>query len=195
MHALDELIQRLSRLPGMGPRSARRLALYLLKKKDDGLLPLIDALRRAHDDVCTCTRCFNLDTTNPCQICVDPRRKNGLLCIVADVADVWAMERAHAFSGAYHVLGGLLSAVDGVTPDKLTLTSLQKRLVEENIREVTFALSATLDGQTTLHYVMAGLQGQGLEFTSLAHGVPLGGELDYLDDGTLTLAYKARRAV
>lgn len=159
------------------------------------MMPLMSALRQAYDEVRTCQTCFSLDSIDPCGICTDDKRQTGSLCIVADVADLWAMERAHAFLGKYHVLGGLLSAVDGTTPEKLTLTTLQRRIQAEGIREVIFALSATIDGQTTMHYIMAQLQGLDLSFTSLAHGVPLGGELDYLDDGTLTLAYKARQAV
>lgn len=171
------------------------MALYLLKKKEDQMKPLIAALQQAFDDVRTCQTCFNLDTYSPCTICTDHKRQPHTLCVVADVADLWAMERAHAFLGKYHVLGGLLSAVDGTTPDKLTISKLQERIQTDNIKEIVFALSATIDGQTTLHYIMTQLKDRGLVFTSLAHGVPLGGELDYLDDGTLSLAYKARQAV
>lgn len=193
--SLDALIQKLSKLPGLGPRSGRRMALYLLKKKEEQMKPLIAALQQAFDDVRTCQTCFNLDTHSPCTICTDHKRQPHTLCVVADVADLWAMERAHAFLGKYHVLGGLLSAVDGTTPDKLTISKLQERIQTEHIKEIVFALSATIDGQTTLHYIMTQLKDRGLVFTSLAHGVPLGGELDYLDDGTLSLAYKARQAV
>ena len=195
MISLDLLIQRISKLPGLGARSARRIALHLLKKREEQMAPLIHALQQAYQEVKKCHICGNFDDNSPCHICTNPKRKNDTLCIVADVSDLWAMERAQVFSGKYHILGGLLSAVDGMTPEKLNINSLGKRIEEENMHEIVFALSATIDGQTTMHYLMAHLKDLSLTFTTLAHGVPLGGELDYMDDGTLSLAYRARQAV
>lgn len=195
MISLDILIQRISKLPGLGPRSARRIALQLLKKRDEQMAPLMQALQQAYQEIKECQTCGNFDDHSPCHICTDQKRRNDTLCIVADVSDLWAMERAQAFSGKYHILGGLLSAVDGVTPEKLNIRTLAQRIETEQIREIVFALSATIDGQTTMHYIIAQLKDMPLSFTTLAHGVPLGGELDYMDDGTLSLAYKARQAV
>ena len=192
---IQRLIQQLSRLPGLGPRSGRRLALYLLKKKEQVLQPLISTLREAERMITTCSQCFNLDTMNPCQICQDIKRDPSELCIVEGVADLWALERSHVFKGHYHVLGGVLSALDGIGPEQLTLDPLLSRLQKGGVREVVLALNATLDGQTTVHYLAERLSSFSVHLTVLAHGVPMGGELDYLDDGTLTTAFKARHGV
>ena len=192
---IERLIQLLAKLPGLGPRSARRAALQLLKKRELLMQPLARALDDAAANIRTCSICGNLDTTDPCAICTDPRRDAAILCVVADVADLWALERAAAFRGRYHVLGGLLSALDGVGPEQLSIGGLQRRIAEGGIKEVILAIAATVDGQTTAHYVADRLQDTGVAMTRLAHGVPVGGELDYLDDGTITQALKARRPV
>ena len=189
---IERLIQLLAKLPGLGPRSARRAALALLKKRDTLLEPLADSLREAADAILTCEVCGNLDTQSPCAICSDPRRDPHVLCVVEDVADLWALERAGVFRGRYHVLGGALSALDGVTPDRLNVGGLLER-VKQNVDEVILAMNATVEGQTTAHYLMD-LLGD-MKVTRLAHGVPVGGELDYLDEGTLSAAFKARRAL
>ena len=189
---IERLIQLLTKLPGLGPRSARRAALVLLKKRDTMLEPLAASLREAADAILTCETCGNLDTASPCAICSDGRRDPHLLCVVEDVADLWALERAGVFRGRYHVLGGALSALDGVTPDRLSVGKLMER-VKTGVDEVILAMNATVEGQTTAHYLMD-LLGD-LKVTRLAHGVPVGGELDYLDEGTLSAAFKARRAL
>ena len=192
---LSHVIALMSRLPGLGPRSARRLVLHLLKKRQETLRPLMHALAEMDQKVKTCTQCFSLDTISPCSLCVDERRDATSLCVVADVADVWALERAQTYKGRYHVLGGLLSAIDGVMPHQLTLDALIKRIKEGGIDEVILALNATVEGQTTLHYVADLLSPYCAKISTLAHGVPVGGELDYLDDGTLHTAFKARRTL
>ncbi len=192
---IERLIQLLAKLPGLGPRSARRAALQLFKKRELLMLPLARALEEAAANIRSCGTCGNLDTSDPCAICTDPRRDPASLCVVADVADLWALERAAAFRGRYHVLGGLLSALDGVGPEQLTIAGLQKRIAAGGIKEVILAIAATVDGQTTAHYVADRLESSGVAITRLAHGVPVGGELDYLDDGTITQALKARRPV
>jgi recombination protein RecR len=192
---IERLIQLLAKLPGLGPRSARRAALQLFKKRELLMLPLARALEEAAANIRTCGTCGNLDTCDPCGICTDPRRDGASLCVVADVADLWALERAAAFRGRYHILGGLLSALDGVGPEQLNIASLQKRIAAGGIKEVILAIAATVDGQTTTHYVADRLESSGAAITRLAHGVPVGGELDYLDDGTITQALKARRPV
>jgi recombination protein RecR len=189
---IERLIQLLAKLPGLGPRSARRAALALLKKRDTLLEPLADSLREAADAILSCEVCGNLDTQSPCAICSDPRRDSHLLCVVEDVADLWALERAGVFRGRYHVLGGALSALDGITPERLNVTQLLER-VKHSVDEVILAMNATVEGQTTAHYLMD-LLGD-MKVTRLAHGVPVGGELDYLDEGTLSAAFKARRAL
>jgi recombination protein RecR len=189
---IERLIQLLAKLPGLGPRSARRAALALLKKRDTLLEPLADALREAADAILTCEVCGNLDTQSPCAICSDTRRDPHILCVVEDVADLWALERASVFRGRYHVLGGALSALDGVTPERLSVAPLLER-VRHGVDEVILAMNATVEGQTTAHYLMDMLVG--VKVTRLAHGVPVGGELDYLDEGTLSAAFKARRAL
>ena len=191
---IERLIQLLSKLPGLGPRSARRAALVLLKKRETLLEPLSLALREAAAAIRVCEICGNLDTTSPCSICRDPRRDAHVLCVVEDIADLWALERASVFKGRYHVLGGALSALDGTTPEKLNLASLIDR-VRSGIDEVILAMNATVEGQTTAHYLMDALTPSGVKVTRLAHGVPVGGELDYLDEGTLSAAFRARRAL
>jgi recombination protein RecR len=192
---IETLVRLLAKLPGLGPRSARRAALQLLKKRETTLLPLIDALTAAAEAVKTCTTCGNLDTRDPCAVCADDKRDRGLVCVVEDVADLWAIERTAGFRGVYHVLGGTLSALDGRGPQDLNIASLVERSAGGRVREVVLALNATVDGQTTAHYVADRLAASGAEITRLAHGVPVGGELDYLDDGTLVAALRARRAV
>jgi recombination protein RecR len=191
---IERLIQLLAKLPGLGPRSARRAALTLLKKRDLLLEPLALAMRDAAAAIKTCEVCGNLDTTSPCSLCRDPRREAHALCVVEDVADLWALERAGVFRGKYHVLGGALSALDGVTPEKLNVASLIER-VRGGVDEVILAMNATVEGQTTAHYLMDALAASDVNVTRLAHGVPVGGELDYLDEGTLSAAFKARRSL
>ena len=191
---IERLIQLLGRLPGLGPRSARRVALHLLKKREVLMQPLSAALADAARAIRPCTTCGNLDTVDPCSICADTRRDTGMICVVEDVGDLWAMERARVFSGRYHVLGGTLSALDGIGPDELNIAGLLRRIQEGGVREIIVATNATVDGQTTAHYLAERLGDSGVPLTRLAHGVPVGGELDWLDDGTLATALKARRA-
>lgn len=190
---IERLIQLLAKLPGFGPRSARRAALTLLKKRESLLQPLATALTEADAAIKPCEICGNLDTVSPCAVCADSRRDTRVLCVVEDVADLWALERAAVFKGRYHVLGGALSALDGVTPEKLNITSLISRAAA--VEEVILAMNATVEGQTTAHYLVDALEPSGVRVTRLAHGVPVGGELDYLDEGTLTAAFKARRGL
>ncbi|PCI33497.1 MAG: recombination protein RecR [Alphaproteobacteria bacterium] len=190
---LDHLIQLLSKLPGLGPRSARRAALQLIKRKDTLMRPLSNALAEVAEHVNPCTTCGNLDTSDPCHICDNARRDVTSLCVVEDVADLWALERAGTYRGLYHVIGGTLSALDGVGPDDLNISSLLERATEDRVTEVIIATNATVDGQTTAHYIADRLKGCDVIVSRLAHGVPVGGELDYLDDGTLTAALKSRR--
>jgi recombination protein RecR len=192
---IDALAQSLSRLPGLGPRSARRAVLHLVKRREQALLPLLAALTQVAERLVTCGTCGNVDTHDPCGICTDPRRDPGLLCVVADVADVWALDDKRLFSGRYHVLGGRLSALDGIGPDDLAITSLIARVASGGISEVVLAMNATLEGQTTMHYLAERLAPLGVAITQLAQGLPAGGELDHLDEGTLALALRARRAV
>ena len=191
---IEQLIQLLARLPGLGPRSARRAVLHLIKKKDQLMIPLSAALDRAVDAVRTCEVCGNVDTISPCRICTDPRRsESGLLVVVEDVADLWALERAGVGAVRYHVLGGVLSPLDGVGPDDLAIDALLGRA--PGFSEVVLAINATVEGQTTAHYITDRLAGTGVRITRLAHGVPVGGELDYLDEGTLSQALKARTEI
>ncbi len=190
---IDALIQCLARLPGLGPRSARRAALVLLKRREALLEPLRRALEAAASAVRACPICGNLDSIGPCAICADSTRDASLICVVEDVADLWALERTHSFKGRYHVLGGLLSALDGIGPEDLAIAPLIARAKEPAVKEVILATSATVEGQTTAHYLTDRLAGLPLVISRLAHGVPVGGELDYLDDGTLSAALKARR--
>jgi len=188
---IERLIQLLAKLPGLGPRSARRAALALLKKRDVLLEPLAAAMRDAASAIKTCEVCGNLDTVTPCSVCRDARRDTHVLCVVEDVADLWALERAAVFRGKYHVLGGALSALDGVTPDRLNVAPLIER-VKAGVDEVILAMNATVEGQTTAHYLVDTLSSSGVKVTRLAHGVPVGGELDYLDEGTLSAAIRSR---
>jgi recombination protein RecR len=198
---LERLIQLLARLPGLGPRSARRAALKMIQKPETLMLPLATALERAAENIRACATCGNLDTGDTCAICRDRARDGTLICVVEDVGDLWALERSGAFKGLYHVLGGTLSALDGRGPEQLNVAALVERVqanadaepAEGRPREVILALSATVDGQTTAHYIAERLAGLGVTVSRLAHGVPVGGELDYLDDGTLSAALKARR--
>jgi recombination protein RecR len=192
---IERLIQLLAKLPGLGPRSARRAALDLLKRREVLLKPLAAALTAAADTIVTCHVCGNLDSIDPCAICADPKRDAASICVVEDVADLWAIERSGAFKGRYHVLGGVLSALDGVGPEDLSIARLVERAASPEVREIILATNATVEGQTTAHYVTDRLAGTAVQVTRLAHGLPVGGELDYLDDGTLTAALRARRAV
>ena len=192
---IDNLIALMAKLPGMGPRSARRAVLHLIKKRALLLSPLADAMFSVASSVRECLECGNLGTRDRCDICTEPKRRNGQICVVEDVADLWAMERAGVFKGRYHVLGGSLSALDGVGPEDLRIPALVHRVVEEEIGEVILALNATIDGQTTAHYIADQLEDGEVSVTSLAQGVPIGGELDYLDDGTISAALAARKSV
>lgn len=191
---LDQLIRQLASLPGLGPRSARRVALHLIHRKSEVLLPLARSLENTAANVKTCSKCHNLDNTDPCRICTSPSRDQSILCVVATVADLWAIERTGTFKGLYHILGGVLSALDGVTPHDLNLTSLVARVKELEPKEVILAMSATVDAQATAHVIIDQLQGTGAKISRLAHGVPVGGELDYLDEGTIVTALKSRAA-
>jgi recombination protein RecR len=192
---IERLVSMLAKLPGLGPRSARRAVLHLLKKRESLGSPLLRSL----DDVLTAVRpcpiCGNYDTSDPCEICSDPRRDSTLLCVVPDVSDIWALERTAAYRGRYHVLGGLLSPLDGVGPDELAFSSLKHRVEQGEIAEVILALPATVDGQTTAHYAADTLDGLSVRVTAPAHGLPVGGELEYLDDGTIAAALRARKTI
>jgi len=192
---IDTLIHLLSKLPGIGPRSARRLALQLLKQKDHLILPLSDALRNAAESIKTCPTCYNLDTSSPCSICQDDTRDQSTICIVEQIGDLWALERTRVYKGYYHVLGGTLSALDNIGPEDLAIPGLVQRAKSNDVKEIIIALNATVDGQTTAHYLIDRLQYCDVKVTRLAHGVPVGGALDYLDDGTLITALKARSAL
>lgn len=192
---IDALTQALSRLPGLGPRSARRAVLHLIKRRETALVPLLRALEAVGANLETCGLCGNVDTRNPCGICTDPRRDPAMLCVVEEVADLWALDRARLFPGRYHVLGGKLSALDGVRPEDLAIEALVTRVAAGGIGEVVLAMNATLEGQTTMHYVADRLAALDVRVMQLAHGLPVGGELDYLDEGTLALALRARRPV
>lgn len=192
---IEALTNALARLPGLGPRSARRAVLHLLKRRETTLAPLLSALAAVNDRLETCAVCGNVDTSNPCAICADPRRDSKSLCVVEDVADLWALDRAKLFTGKYHVLGGKLSALDGVRPEDLNIAALLARIEGGGIDEVVLAMNATLEGQTTAHYLAERLEAYPVRITQLAHGLPVGGELDYLDEGTLAQALRARRPV
>lgn len=192
---LDALTQALARLPGLGPRSARRAVLHLIKKREGVLQPLLTALAEVSDKLSTCSNCGNVDTSDPCTICRDPRRDDRMLCVVEEVADLWALDRSRLFPGRYHVLGGRLSALDGVRPEDLSIDGLLARIEKGGIDEVVLAMNATLEGQTTAHYLAERLEKFPIRITQLAHGLPVGGELDYLDEGTLAQALRARRPV
>lgn len=191
---IEKLIQLLAKVPGLGPRSARRAALHLIKKKDQLMGPLAHAMGEAFDKVKVCSHCGNVDTVDPCTVCTDDRRDQSVIIVVEDVSDLWALERAGAMNAAYHVLGGTLSPLDGVGPDDLTIAKLVSRVAAGGVSEVIIAVNATIEGQTTAHYITDQLAGLGVKVTRLAHGVPVGGELDYLDEGTLAAALKSRTA-
>jgi recombination protein RecR len=194
-HEIELLSQALAKLPGLGPRSARRAVLHLLKKRETALVPLLRALENVSERLSTCDTCGNVDTVNPCGICADPRRDARMLCVVEDVPDLWALERSRLFPGRFHILGGRLSALEGVRPEDLNIASLLSRISAGGIDEVVLAMNATLEGQTTAHYIAERLETMPVRITQLAHGLPVGGELDYLDDGTLAQALRARRPV
>jgi recombination protein RecR len=189
---IERLIQLLAKLPGLGPRSARRAALHLIKKKDQLLVPLAEAMDVAVSSIMVCSTCGNIDTTDPCTICADPRRDASTIVVVEDVADLWALERAGAINARYHVLGGALSPLDGIGPEELNIGKLVGRVAAGGVSEVILAVNATVEGQTTAHYIMDQLAGLGVRVSRLAHGVPVGGELDYLDEGTLSAAIRQR---
>ena len=192
---IEALIDLMSRLPGLGPRSARRAVLAMLKKRDALMAPLATALAQVALTARDCATCGNIGTAETCAICADPARATGEICVVEDVADLWAMERSRAFKGRYHILGGTLSALDGVGPDQLRIPLLMHRIADEQVSEIILALNATVDGQTTAHYLADALATAPVKITSLAQGVPIGGELDYLDDGTIGAALRARRGL
>ncbi len=192
---IDQLISLLARVPGLGPRSAKRATLHLIKKRDSQLVPLIRAMQDVLTNVKTCNICGNLDTKDPCSICSDLKRDQSSVCIVQDIADLWALERSGTFKGHYHVLGGLLSAIDGIGPEELNLDKLLNKVKEGKVLEVIIALPVTVEGQTTCHYIADCLKEYGIKVYTLAQGVPVGGELDYLDDGTIQAAIKAKKAL
>lgn len=192
---IETLTAALSRLPGLGPRSARRAVLWLVKRRETALPQLLEALATVRETLVECAACGNVDTVSPCAICTDPRRDARALCVVEDVADLWALDRARLFSGRYHVLGGRLSALEGVRPEDLSIPALIARVEAGGIDEVVLAMNATLEGQTTAHYIAERLEAFPVRITQLAHGLPVGGELDYLDEGTLAQALRARRPV
>ena len=192
---IERLIQLLARLPGLGPRSARRAALHLIKKREPLMAPLAAALQTAIEKVVVCKTCGNIDTVDPCTVCTDVRRDGSVIVVVADVADVWALERAAVLNARYHVLGGTLSPLDGVGPAELTIDALVSRAHDSEVKEIVLALNATVDGQTTVHYITDLLHGANVTVTRLAHGVPVGGELDYLDEGTLSAAIRQRTLI
>ena len=192
---IERLIQLLARMPGLGPRSARRAVLHLMRKREELLAPLAEAMRVAAERIVTCTSCGNLDTQDPCTICRDPRRDRSIIVVVESVADLWALERAAAIRASYHVLGATLSPFDGIGPEDLALPRLVERATSGEVREVILALNATVEGQTTAHYITDLLAEAGVKVTRLAHGVPVGGELDYLDEGTLSAALLSRTSV
>jgi recombination protein RecR len=192
---IETLTSALSRLPGLGPRSARRAVLWLIKRRETALVQLLEALEAVRERLVECQTCGNVDTADPCAICTDQRRDVRALCVVEDVEDLWALDRSRLFAGHYHVLGGRLSALDGIRPEDLAIAKLIDRVASGGIDEVVLAMNATLEGQTTAHYIAERLEGFPLRITQLAHGLPVGGELDYLDEGTLAQALRARRPI
>jgi len=192
---IEELIKLISKLPGLGPRSARRAALHLIKKKDQLMVPLAKSLNEAVEKIVECSTCGNVDTSDPCLLCTDEQRDRSLICVVESVGDLWALERAQVIKGHYHVLGGTLSPLDGIGPEDLNIGKLIERAAQEEVTEVLLALNATVEGQSTAHYITEQLDETGTKISRLAHGVPVGGELDYLDEGTLAAAIKARKEV
>ncbi|MES2001825.1 MAG: recombination mediator RecR [Pseudomonadota bacterium] len=194
-HEIEALAQALARLPGLGPRSARRAVLHLMKRRESALDPLLAALKSVSTRLSTCSACGNVDTVDPCTICRDSRRDDKMLCVVEEVADLWALDRSRLFPGRYHVLGGRLSALDGIRPEDLGIDLLVQRIAAGGFDEVVLAMNATLEGQTTAHYLAERLEKFPLRISQLAHGLPVGGELDYLDEGTLAQALRARRPI
>ena len=192
---IEQLVQALARLPGLGPRSARRAVLYLLKRPETAMKPILAAMTDVADRLVTCAICGNVDTSDPCQICTDPRRDDASLCVVEEVSDLWALDRSRLFPGRFHVLGGKLSSLDGVRPEDLGIDTLLARVGKGGIEEVVLAMNATLEGQTTAHYLAERLESYPVRLSQLSHGIPVGGELDYLDEGTLAQAMRARRPV
>jgi recombination protein RecR len=192
---IEALVQALSRLPGLGPRSARRAVLHLLRKREVAMAPLLRALEAVNERLSTCSICGNVDTTDPCAICTDQRRDPRMLCVVEEVADLWALDRSRLFPGRYHVLGGRLSALEGIRPEDLSIDKLVTRIAAGGIDEVVLAMNATMEGQTTAHYIADRIADYPVRLTQLAHGLPVGGELDYLDEGTLAQALRARRPI
>lgn len=192
---IDKLIKTLSRLPGLGQRSAKRAVLYMLQNKETYLETLITQLQTTKDAIVECIECGNLDTSSPCSICSDSTRRRNQICVIETLGDLWAMERTHAFKGVYHILGGTLSALDGIRPEDLNIDSLLHKVSTTDVSEVIIALKATVDGQTTAHYLADKLENYDVHVTKLAHGMPVGGELDYMDDGTITMALNARAAI
>ncbi len=195
MNEIEQVIQLLARLPGFGPRSARRAALHMINRREGLMTPLARALEQAAEAISVCDVCGNIDTMTPCRVCQDPSRDGTLICVVEQVADLWALNRTDMFKGRFHVLGGVLSAIDGIGPEDLNIASLVRRCSDGTVKEVILATNLTVDGQTTAHYINDRLVETGVRVSRLAHGVPVGGELDYLDDGTLSAALKARQAV
>ena len=192
---IEKLVKLVSKLPSLGTRSARRIVLNMIKKRENLFLPLIEAMQNVASNVKTCEICGNYDTCSPCSICASELRENGTICVVQDVADLWAMERVSFFKGRYHVLGGILSALDGITPEDLNIEPLLERIAKENIKEVILALPATVDGQITAHYLVSRLKDFEVKVSTLAQGIPMGAELDYMDEGTLQLALNSRKAL
>ncbi|MGE0774157.1 MAG: recombination mediator RecR [Sphingomonadaceae bacterium] len=192
---IEALVQALSRLPGLGPRSARRAVLHLLRKREGAMTPLLRALEAVNERLSTCSICGNVDTADPCSICIDQRRDQRMLCVVEEVADLWALDRSRLFPGRYHILGGRLSALEGIRPEDLSIDKLIGRIAAGGIDEVVLAMNATLEGQTTAHYIADRVAEYPVRLTQLAHGLPVGGELDYLDEGTLAQALRARRPI
>ncbi len=192
---IEVLIKQIAKLPSLGSRSARRIVLHLLDKRETAFLPLIDALNNVAQNIKTCEICGNFDTQSPCPICTSTTRDDSLICVVRDVADLWAMERVSLFKGKYHVLGGVLSAMEGVVPEDLNIDSLAKRIASGTIKELVLALPATIDGQITSHYLLSRFKDSGVKITTLAQGIPMGAELDYMDEGTLQLALNSRKVL
>ena len=192
---IESLVALMSKIPGLGPRSARRAVLYLIERKKDKLEPLINALTTAKDKIITCDECGNLDSGSPCHICSDKRRSINQICVVENITDLWALERACIFNGRYHVLGGTLAALDGVGPDNLKIDKLIKRITKDKVTEVILAMSSTVDGQTTAHYLTKSLKKYKLDVSQLAQGIPVGGSLDFLDEGTIALALRSRQMI
>ncbi len=195
MNDLEKLINQIAKLPGIGKRSARRVALHLLKNREALMLPLAESIRAAAASIKTCSCCGNYDVMDPCAICTDVKRDKTTICVIENVSDLWAMDRGGIYNGQYHILGGVLSAIDGITPDDLKIDRLIKRVSAEGIKEVVIATNATMEGQTTAHYIANNLHGTGVSVTRLGHGIPLGGELDYMDEGTISTALQTRKAI